>query len=172
VIKDVHERTVPMSPANAWELVERVAEPDGVLWPADAWPAIRFDRPLAVGAAGGHGRIRYTCSAVEPGERVEFRFDPALGIDGTHALLVLPGTTPDECVLRHELVGRVRGPRMALAWTIAIHWLHCALIEDLLDRAETAAGRPPARPARWTPWVRLLRKAMARMAEAPAGVVR
>jgi hypothetical protein len=42
----------------------------------------------------------------------------------------------------------------------AVRWLHDALIEDALDRAETAtAGRPvPAR--RWSPWVRLLRAAL------------
>jgi hypothetical protein len=53
VIRNVHERVVAMSPAQAWSLVERVAEPDGVLWPSDHWPPIRFDRPLTVGATGG-----------------------------------------------------------------------------------------------------------------------
>ena len=38
------------------------------------------------------------------------------------------------------------------------------VLEDLLDRAEAALGTGPARPARWSPWVRLLRRS-----GAPAG---
>ncbi|TDP97204.1 SRPBCC family protein [Labedaea rhizosphaerae] len=159
MIRNVHERVVGMSPARAWELAERVAEPDGVLWPVDHWPPMRMDRPLSVGATGGHGPIRYHCTAIEPGERVTFTFDRSLGVDGTHTLLVLPGTRPDTCVVRHELVGKP-SLRMAVRWALVVRWLHDALIEELLDRAETAAGQPPAHPVRWSPWVRLIRRIM------------
>ena len=159
MIRNVHERVVGMSPARAWELVERVAEPDGVLWPADHWPPMRMDRPLSVGATGGHGPIRYSCVALEPGERVTFAFDPSMGVAGTHTLLVRPGPRPDTCVMRHELVGKP-GLRMAVQWALVIRWLHDAVIEELLDRAEIAAGQPPAHPTRWSPWVRLIRKVM------------
>jgi hypothetical protein len=161
VIRNVHERVVAMSPAQAWSLVERVAEPDGVLWPVDHWPPMRFDRPLAVGAIGGHGPIRYSCSAISPGSSVSFAFDPSLGVAGTHTLIVSPGPRAGICVLRHELVGRP-GVGMAVRWALVTRWLHDALIEELLDRAEIAAGHPPARPVRWSPWVRLIRKVMAR----------
>ena len=161
MIRNVHERVVAMSPTQAWELVERVAEPDGVLWPVDNWPPMRMDRPFAVGATGGHGPIRYSIAAIEPGERVVFRFDPSLGIDGTHTFFVLAGTRPGTCVLRHEIVGKA-GPLMAVQWALVIRWLHDALLEELLDRASAAAGQPPAHPARWTPWVRFLRWTMVR----------
>lgn len=161
MIRNVHERVVALSPERAWELVSRVAEPDGELWPSDHWPPMRFDRPLGVGATGGHGPIRYRCTAVEPGERITFTFDPSMGVNGTHTFFVLPGTRPGTCVLRHEIVGRP-GLRMAVQWALVIRWLHDAVIEELLDRAEMAAGRPPARPARWSPWVRLMRQLMAR----------
>lgn len=39
-----------------------------------------------------------------------------------------------------------------------IRWIHDAVIEDLLDRADTAVGHAPAQPAAWSPWVRLLRR--------------
>ncbi len=38
-----------------------------------------------------------------------------------------------------------------------MRWLHDAVVEDLFDRAERALGTGPARPARWSPWVRALR---------------
>jgi hypothetical protein len=46
---------------------------------------------------------------------------------------------------------------MLVAWPVAIRWLHDAVLEDLLDRAELAVTGTVARPAVWSPWVRLLR---------------
>jgi hypothetical protein len=46
---------------------------------------------------------------------------------------------------------------MVLGWPLAVRWLHDALIEDLLDNAELAATGTVRRPARWSPWVRMLR---------------
>lgn len=112
------------------------------------------ERRLAVGAAGGHGPIRYSVEAYTPGTMVRLRFAPSLGLHGTHALLVL-SDGDGGTLLRHELVARTSG-RMRLAWPMAVRWLHDALIEDLLDRAETEVDGAVARPARWSPWVRLL----------------
>ena len=47
---------------------------------------------------------------------------------------------------------------MRLLWPLGVRWIHDAVLEDLLDRAEAAVGAGPARPARWSPWVRLLRR--------------
>ena len=60
-------------------------------------------------------------------------------------------------MLRHEAVGRVTGA-MRLLWPLAVRPAHDALLADLLDRAEAVLGSGPARPARWSPWVRLLRR--------------
>jgi hypothetical protein len=68
---------------------------------------------------------------------------------------VLDGPTPDSCVLRHVITGRLRGAGH-LAWPLFVRWLHDAVLEDLLDNAATAVGHPPATPARWSPWVRVL----------------
>ncbi|HEV8630456.1 MAG TPA: SRPBCC family protein, partial [Thermoanaerobaculia bacterium] len=112
-------------------------------------------RPLAVGAAGGHGPIRYTVTAYEPGRRVEFTFAPTLRLDGTHTLTVEPDGE-GACVVYHVIAARPRG-RMRLAWPLMFRCLHDALIEDLLDNAEEAlTGRVAAR-ARWSWWVRWLR---------------
>jgi hypothetical protein len=90
---------------------------------------------------------------------VRFRFAPRLGLDGTHTLVVLPDG--ESSVLRHELNARASG-RMRLAWPLAVRWLHDALVEDLLDRAEAELDGCVAQAARWSPWVRLLRAAMSR----------
>lgn len=159
MIRNVHERVLSVSPDQVAPLIDRVAEPGNPLWPADHWPPLELDRPLGVGADGGHGPIRYTCTSYQPGRRAEFTFAPGLLIRGTHTLDVLPfqGGT----LLRHELTGRFT-PWGRLIWSVGIRWLHDALIEDLLDRAATAVGHPPTRPARWSPWVRLLRRVMGR----------
>ncbi len=155
MIENVHQRLVRAEPARVGELLERLAGVDSPLWPVDRWPALLLDRPLAVGATGGHGPVGYTCTAHEPGRRVEFAFAPGVGLRGTHSLTVLDGPEPGTCLLRHDLRATTYGAGR-LAWPLAVRWLHDALLEDLLDRAETAVGTPRAKPARWSPWVRFL----------------
>ncbi|WP_158843020.1 SRPBCC family protein [Saccharothrix deserti] len=153
MIENVHTRQIP----DSAHLVDRLVE----LWPSDRWPALVLDRPLGVGADGGHGFVRYHCTHYVPGQRVEFAFSPGLDVVGTHVLEAVPGG------LRHTLAGRPRG-LMRLWWPLAVRWLHDALIEDLLDNAARAAGHPPVHPARWSAWVRLLRAAAERSARQPA----
>lgn len=128
-------------------------------WPAPEWPAMVLDRPVSVGAHGGHGPIRYHVTGYDPGRRVEFAFDPGTGLVGTHVLSVEPAG-PAAAHVRHVLEGDLRGSAV-LRWTLVTRWLHDAVLEDLLDRAEAAVGTGPTRPARWSPWVRLLRRGMA-----------
>lgn len=85
-----------------------------------------------------------------------FEFGASMPLVGTHALEVMAGSEPGHAVLRHTILAQAIG-RGRLIWPLAIRWLHDALIEDLLDRAATAIGQPPTRPARWSWWVRTLR---------------
>lgn len=116
---------------------------------------MRFDRPLGVGARGGHGPIRYTVEEYRPGQRVVFRFlRPAL-VRGTHALEVLEAQ--EGVVVRHT-VEATPGWCGWLLWPLVFRWLHDALVEDALDNAERALTGRVRSPARWSPWVRLLRR--------------
>ncbi len=45
---------------------------------------MRFDRPLQVGAVGGHGPIRYEVEEYTAGRVVRFRFTGPDGFHGTH----------------------------------------------------------------------------------------
>ena len=167
MVRNVHERVLPVSPEQVGPLIDQVAEPGNPLWPADHWPPLELDRPLGVGADGGHGPIRYTCTGYQPGRRAEFTFAPGRLIHGTHTFEVLPGPFQGSTLLRHDLTGRFT-PWGALVWSIGIRWLHDALLAELLDRAATAVGHPPAHPARWSWWVRLLRRVMGRTEQATA----
>jgi len=160
MVRSVHERRLKAGPHQVGSLLDALAGPADRLWPATTWPPLRLDRPLAVGAAGGHGPIRYAVEAHDPGAVVRFRFAPSFGADGTHTFSVLPDGAGGS-VLRHELDARTSG-WMRLLWPVAVRWLHDALLEDLLDRAEEDADGAVARPARWSPLVRLLRAVAAR----------
>jgi hypothetical protein len=88
-----------------------------------------------------------------------FEFAPSSGLQGTHSFTVEPGPLAGTCLLRHEIRGRA-SLAAKLRWVLAIRWLHDVVVEELLDNAERAASKPPARPLRWSPWVRLIRRVM------------
>jgi hypothetical protein len=148
---NVHERPINAPVEVVGALLDRLASADDPLWPTPAWPPLHFDRPLAVGATGGHGPIKYSVEAYEPGRRVRCRFDPSLA-DGHHELTV-EAREDGRCVMRHVISARMRGV-MLLLWPLSIRWLHDALIEDLLDNAELAATGRLRKPAAWPAVVR------------------
>lgn len=170
MIRNVHDRELAVPAEEAGALLDTMGGPGDALWPVPAWPAMCLDRPLRVGSAGGHGPIRYRVTGYLPGRMLECTFDPGIGLIGTHTLTVEP-LGPGSCRLRHELRGRLSGTGR-LTWPLAIRWLHDALLEDLLDRAERRLGGRPARPAHWSPWVRLLNRfAAARVGRVVLGTV-
>jgi hypothetical protein len=160
-VLNVHHRTIVATAAVVGALLDRLATADDALWPVPQWPPLRLDNGLNPGSRGGHGPIRYSVEAYEPGRRVRFAFDPVIGLVGYHELLVT-AQGPDRCRLTHTLAGRTRaGAR--IGWPLAFRWLHDALIEDLMDRVEGAVngGATSGPRATWTPWVRMLRRSFA-----------
>ena len=150
---NVHERTILADPIVAGKLLDGLAGDDDRLWPHENWPAQLFDRPLGVGAVGGHGPIRYEVDAFEPGRLVNYRVRNETGFTGSHWFEVVPAD--DGVRLRHVVSGRA-GLLGWLRWVLVIRWLHDALLEDALDKAERQlTGRPAS--TSWSAWVRLLR---------------
>ena len=153
-VRNVHERLFPLPLAVVGALIDSLASRDDRLWPRDKWPPMRFDRPLAAGAVGGHGPIRYSVEEYRPGESILFRFSAPPGFNGTHRFEAeeRQGAT----VLRHVLEMHAAG-RALLSWSLYIRPLHDACVEDCMDRATVSLGIALERPARWSIYVRLLR---------------
>lgn len=158
-VLNVHQLVLQVPATRAASLIDGLASAGDMLWPADRWPPMRFDRPLGVGATGGHGPIRYTVESYVPGQRVVFRFLEPRGFVGTHRFEIEP-LDAASARLRHVIEMQAKG-RAWLAWTLAIRPLHDALLEDAMDRAARFTGQPlPWR--RWSCRVRFIRWIMRR----------
>lgn len=151
---NVHERQLGDRDAMR-RLLAGLGSTGDAFWPHDRWPRLRLDGPLAPGARGGHGPVRYVVEAVEP-DRIRCRFTPpargfAAGLHGHHEFTIDDGTT-----LRHTIAAEAHGLAV-LKWLLIVRPLHDALLEDALDRASIHVGQPFV-PARHSWWVRLLRR--------------
>ncbi|WP_405705459.1 DUF2867 domain-containing protein [Streptomyces sp. NBC_00069] len=156
-VRNIHQRIVQAPADTVGALVDRLATPDDPLFPTPVWPAMVLDRPLAVGADGGHGRVRYRVAAYEPGRSVRFdTTDPGIG-EGHHRFDVEP-LGPDSCRVVHVLELTMGAVAFAL-WKLAIQPVHDTMVEETFDNAERAAlGRLPHPPARRTPRALLLNR--------------
>ncbi|MFF4268143.1 SRPBCC family protein [Streptomyces virginiae] len=155
-VYNLHERVIAAKESEVGALIDTLAAGDeDRLWPGRLWEPMEFDRPLAVGAVGGHGPVRYTVAAYVPGTWVRFAFTGPRGFHGFHEFAVLP-VDAERTVLRHTLAMRISG-LARLTWPLAFRSGHDAVLEDCLDRAELACTGTVAHPARWSPYVRLLR---------------
>jgi hypothetical protein len=70
-VRNVHERVLRHRAAEAGALLDSLASVDDRLWPSWLRPAQRLDGPLAPGARGGQGPIRYIVDAYVPGSRAD-----------------------------------------------------------------------------------------------------
>lgn len=155
-VLNVHERLLPAKPEAVGELIDSLASADDRLWPIEQWPPMELDGGLTVGSRGGHGpAVRYTVVGYAPGQWVRFAFSGPRGFDGFHEFAVHPADG-DRAVLRHTVAMRPRGSAR-LTWPLMIRWLHDAVLEDCLDRAERALTGNVENPARLNGYVRALR---------------
>lgn len=157
-----HARDLDASGEEVGRLVAALGSEHDVLWPNDLWPGtqLEFDRPLGPGARGGHGVIRYSVEAYEPGRRVRFRFDPGTGLDGTHGFDVEP-LADGRTRLVHTLDTRLEGA-VRLAKPLLLR-MHDTMIGQVLDNAERVTGGRVERPTRMALWMRALNAVEARL---------
>jgi hypothetical protein len=155
----IRERSLAARPDEVGALIDSLGSRKDLLWPRDAWPSMRLDSGLDVGSTGGHGPIRYTVEAYEPARRVRFRFTAPRGFNGTHEFEVVP--SGKDATLRHVIDMRLVG-LARFSWPAVYSPLHDALIEDAMDRAESALGVGAGQRRRWSPRVRALRRVLGR----------
>jgi hypothetical protein len=157
LVRNIHHRTLRAHVQDVAPLLDGLASPKDALWPVESWPRMRFDRPLQVGAQGGHGPIRYSVVAYEPGRRVEFKFTGPRGFDGGHCFEVQAQDRGSKLI--HTLEMNATGIA-AITWPLAFEHLHDALVEDGLSKAQRYLNEQPL-PVPWSPRVVLLRRVMA-----------
>ncbi|MFJ6515748.1 SRPBCC family protein [Streptomyces sp. NPDC091406] len=155
-VYNVHERSLAAKSGEVGALLDTLSGEEDGLWPHGSWPPMAFDGPLAPGAAGGHGPVRYTVTAYVPATWVRFTFTGPRGFHGFHEYAVLP-VDETHTLLRHTLAMNTSGPAR-LTWPLVWRPLHDALLEDSLDRAERACTGAVEHPARRGSYVRLLRR--------------
>jgi hypothetical protein len=152
---NIHERQIPLSIDRVGALIDTLASDDDILWPRCAWPAMRLDSPLGLGASGGHGPIRYIVEDYVPRRRVGFRIGRPPCLKGARHWFEVVDQGETGAVLRHVLEFEFFG-RAWISWPIFWRPLHDACIDDVLARAQIALGIAPSiRP--WSCWVRVLR---------------
>jgi hypothetical protein len=157
-VRNIHEPNFHVTEPLG-SLIESLASDQDALWPIESWPRMVFDRPLGVGATGGHGPIRYFVDAYRHGESIRFRFTGPTGFNGWHGYEIVQ-TGTEKVILRHTLEMTTSGLAI-LSWPIVFRPLHDALIEDSLAKAEASLGHhPTVRP--WSFWVKFLRWVVSR----------
>lgn len=161
-VQSRHARSLDATVEEVEGLVAGLGGEQDVLWPNDLWPGtqLEFDRPLAVGARGGHGVIRYSVEAYEPGRFVRFRFDPGHGLDGFHRFDIVP-LDDGRTRLAHTLDTRIEGATRLLRPLLLS--MHDTLIRQLLDNAVRATGGRVECPTRMALWIRAMNAVEARL---------
>lgn len=158
-VVNVHQRLMHARPDQVGALIDSLASPDDRLWPRRGqWPRMKFDRPLGIGATGGHGPIRYFVEAYTPGQAIRCRLTGPKGFDGWHGFEVVEATAA-HCVLEHRIEMRAKG-RGILTWFLAIRHLHDVCVEEVLSQAQTSLGNQP-KPVAWPMYVKVLHWLMA-----------
>jgi hypothetical protein len=153
-VLDRHERVIEAPAEVVGALLDRLSADDDPVFPTPAWQAMTFDRPLGVGARGGHGRVRYSVTEYEPGRRVRFAFTPP--DSGFHEMTVEP-MGERRCRVRHVLETRPRGVHRVL-WPTVVRPVHDSMVEEILDNIEHVATGGVAHPVTWSPRLRLLNR--------------
>jgi hypothetical protein len=137
------------------KILDTLGSADDRLWAKDIWVGepVEFDRPLGIGASGGHGSIRYSVEQYEPGRRILFRFTPGTGLSGVHGFQLQP-LNADRTRLCHFLDAEA-SMWMRPFLPILIPW-HDAIVETAFDRAELEATGSLRRRTHIPAWLRLL----------------
>jgi hypothetical protein len=153
-IHNVHAREIAAPVEVVGEILDTLGSSGDRVWASDIWVAepVVFERPLGVGADGGHGSLRYSVIEYEPGRRIVFEFSPDGALSGTHRFELEP-LGAGRCRLTHVLETETARWMRPLV-PILIGW-HDAMVETAFDRAELEATGSLQRRTRIPRWLRI-----------------
>jgi hypothetical protein len=156
-VLNIHERELEANHEQVATLIDSLSSQDDLLWPNHSWPRMKFDRPLSIGANGGHSPIGYFVEEYKPGQSIKFRFTNPKGFKGFHEFDAVKSSN-GAVFLRHRIEMELEGSAL-LTWPLIIRPLHDALLEDALATAQASLGIIP-QMLPWSPWVKLIRWVM------------
>lgn len=154
-IINIHKRLINQPGAKVARILDSLSSDRDKLWPYEKWPPMIFKQGLIKGATGGHGPIKYTVKKYIPGQIIEFTFIKPAAFSGIHKFEVTD-MEEEKTELKHTIDMTVSITGIFI-WHSAIKWLHDALLEDCLDKAENNFLSQKKR-TEWNPWVCYLRK--------------
>lgn len=152
---NIHKRSIHQPKEKISKILDSLSTKNDQLWPKEKWPPMIFKKGLTEGAIGGHGPIKYSIQKYIPGNLIEFKFVKPGGFMGIHKFEITE-IENDKTELKHTINMTLSGKGI-FTWYIAIKWLHDALLEDCLDKAENHF-LTDKKKTKWNIWVIFLRR--------------
>lgn len=154
-VNNIHKRIINQPKGNISKILDSLSSNNDRLWPKEKWPPMVFRKGLVEGATGGHRPIRYSIRKYIPGSLIEFNFMKPDGFKGIHKFEITE-IEEDKTELKHTISMTLSGKGI-LIWYFAIKWLHDALLEDCMDKAENNFLTEKIN-SDWNLWVLFLRR--------------
>ena len=154
-VVNIHKRIIQQPKDSISKILNSLSTDNDQLWPKEKWPPMIFKKGLIEGAIGGHRPIKYSISKYKLGSLIKFNFLKPEGFAGIHKFEITE-IEEDTTELKHTIDMTVSGKGIFI-WYFAIKWLHNALLEDCMDKAENNF-LTEKKKTKWNLWVLLLRK--------------
>lgn len=153
-VVNVHSRQIPTNIENLEPLLATLSSRNDSIWPKEKWPRMKLDNGLVQGSSGGHGPIGYFVKEIRDDRFIRFEFTKPKNFQGFHQLELFP-QGENQCLVQHTIEMNAKGLGV-LSWSLAVRWLHDALVEDALDKLENRFNSE-VKQTQWSLWVRTLR---------------
>ena len=154
---NIHKRIIHQPKENIAVLFATLATQNDEMLATDKWHPMKLDNGKKKGSKGGHSPIRYTVQEYIVGEFIQFKFSKPEGFNGIHKFEITE-LAKNRTELKHTIDTNTTGTGV-LAWSVAIHWLHNAYIEDAFDKVENHFLNKKKK-TEWSIWVKILRQVL------------
>lgn len=154
-VTNIHKRIIDQPKEKVSELFRTLATENDKILATDKWSPMRLNNGKKEGSKGGHGPIRYTVQKYIPDEYIQFRFTQPKGFNGIHEFEITE-LEKNKTEIKHSIEMNTTGTAIFI-WSIAIHWLHNAFMEDAFDKVENHF-LTEKKETEWSLWVKILRR--------------